>query len=151
MNRLTTADRLVLALQREDIGARADHHALISARIERRLQFGEHGGEADDLLARQIAAAARKNLIGEEQRRNAGFLESLHHLADIVDAAETRVGIGVDRDVHGVADARIMIGEIAHVGLAGVGLAEQAARCRITARHHGLETLLLDDARREPS
>ena len=59
----------------------------------------------DHLLARQVAAAVREHLVGEEQAGDAGILERAHHLPHIVDAAEAGVGIDIDRHVHRRADA----------------------------------------------
>ena len=58
--------------------------------------------------------------------------------------AEAGVAIDIDRDLDRGADARIVVGIVAHVGLAGVGLRQQAADRGIAAG----QTAVLDDADR---
>ena len=119
------------------------------ARVERGLDLGQHLLDRDDLLARQVAAAVRKHLVADEQAGDARRLERAHHLPHIVDAAEAGVGVDIDRDFDRGADARVVVGIVAHVGLAHVGLRQHAADRGIAAGHDRLEAFGLDDARRQ--
>src|SRR6185503_6500640 len=65
------------------------------------------------------------------------------------DAAEAGVGIDIDRDFHGVADAAIVARVVAHVGLAHVSLRQHRADAGIAAGDDRLEALHLDHARRQ--
>src|SRR5262249_48673639 len=62
---------------------------------------------------------------------------------------EPGIGVAVDRDLARGGDARIVVGVVAHVGLAHVGLRQHAADRGVAAGHQGLEALGLDDARRQ--
>jgi hypothetical protein len=104
------------------IGTRGDEEIRILPRIERGLDLGQHLLDRDHLLARQITAAVGKHLVADEHAGDAGGLEGAHHLPHIIDAAEPGVGIDIDRHIDGAADARVMVGVIAHVGLAHIRL-----------------------------
>ena len=70
-------------------------------------------------------------------------------MAHIVDAAESSIGIDLNRHLHRSADARVMIGIIAHVGLAHIGLRQHRADRGIAAGAECLETLRFHDAGRQ--
>ncbi len=80
---------------------------------------------------------------------DAGGLEGAHHLPHVVDAAEAGIGIDIDRHLDRRADARVMIGIVAHVGLAHVGLRQHAADRRIAAGGNRLEAFGFHDAGRQ--
>ena len=122
------------ALDPRGVGAGGDEQVGIAPRVERSLDLGQHLLDRHDLLARQIAAAVGKHLVADEQAGDARRLEGAHHLPHIVDAAEAGVGIDVDRHLDRGADARVVVGIVAHVGLAHVGLRQHAADRRHSRR-----------------
>ncbi len=147
--KLTAPDRGIEAFDARGVGAAGNKEIGIAPRIERGLDLGQHLLDRDHLLARQIAAAIGKDLIADENAGDAGGLEGAHHLPHIVDAAEAGIGVDIDRHLHRSADARVMVGVVAHIGLAHIGLRQHRADGGIAAGANRLETLRLHDARRE--
>jgi hypothetical protein len=68
-----------------------------------------------------------EHLVADEQAGDARRLEGAHHLPHVVDTAKAGVGIDVDGQLDRCADARIVVGIVAHVGLAHVRLRQHAA------------------------
>src|SRR6516164_11417045 len=64
--KLATLDRRVETFDAGSVGARGDEKILVAAGIERRLDLGQHLFDRNHLLAREIAATIRKDLIAEE-------------------------------------------------------------------------------------
>jgi hypothetical protein len=137
------------ALDAGGVGAGDDEQTAVAPRIERGLDPGQHVGERDNLLARQVATAVREHLVAEEQPGDAGRLERPHHLADIVDAAEAGIAVHIDWNVHRGADAGIVVGIVAHIALAHIGLPHHAADRGIAAGNDGFEPLGLHDLGRQ--
>ena len=146
---LAARDRLLDAFDAGGVGARRDIEVRVGAGVERGFELGQHLLDRHDLLARQVAAAVRKHLVADEQAGNPGRLEGTHHLPHVVDAAKAGVGIDIDRNFDRRTDARVVIGVVAHVGLAHVGLRQHRADRGITAGDDRLETFVLDDAGRQ--
>ena len=139
----------VLAEHAGGIGARADDEARIAARIERRLDLRQHVFDRDHLLAGDIGATVGEYLVADEQAGGARRLERAHHLAHVVHAAESGIGIDQHRNAHRAADARVVVGHVAHVALAHVGLGQHAAERGVAAGRGRLEAFALDDPRRQ--
>ena len=127
------------------VGAAANEEIRIGARVERRFELGQRLLDRDDLLARQITAAIGENLVADEDAGGARGLEGADHLPHIIDAAEAGIRVDIDRHVHRTADARVMIGIIAHIRLAGIRLRQHRADAGIAAGADRLETLGFDD------
>src|SRR5262249_61430863 len=61
-------------------------------------------------------------------------------------SGEAGVGVDEHRDLHGGADARIVVGVVAYVGLAHVGLRQHGAVRRVAAGEDRVKTFAFDDA-----
>ena len=139
--KLAARDSFFRTLDAESVGASGDPHVRIAPGVERSLDLRQHLLDRHDLLARQIAAAVREHLVADKQAGHTRRLEGADHLPHVVDAAEAGVGIDIDRDFDGIADAAIMARIVAHVGLAHVGLRQHRADAGIAACDDCLEAL----------
>ena len=120
--KLTARYRGAESVDTRSVGAAGDKEIGIAPGVERRLDLGQHLLGRDHLLARQIAAAIGKHLIADENAGHAGGFEGTHHLPHIIDAAETGIGVDIDRHLDGGANARVMVRVVAHIGLTHIGL-----------------------------
>src|SRR5262249_37842755 len=143
--KLTARDGRLYALNACGVRARGDKEIRIGSRVERGLEFGEHLLDRNDLLAGEVAATVWEDLIADEKSGDACGLKGADHLAHIVDAAKSGIGVRIDWNLYRRANARVMVGVVAHVRLAHVRLGEQAADRGVTTRDDRLKSLSLDD------
>ncbi len=87
--------------------------------VDSRLDLAEHLVGVDHRLAREVAAALGADLVFELDAVCPCPLEHAHRVAHVERIAEAGVGVDQQRQVHRVADARRVLGDLvqAHEGL----------------------------------
>ena len=142
-------DRAVEPLAGAGVGPREDHEVGTAAGIERGVEPVEHRGDRYDLLAGEVPAAFRLELILEEDPRGPGRLELPHRPGDTRAIAVASVTIGDQRDRHPRRDPAHAFRHLRRRQQPEVGKAVSARRGAEAPEKEQLGTGLLDDAGRE--
>jgi hypothetical protein len=101
----------------------------------------------EHVLACEVAAFLRADLVFELDRVGAGALQRAHRVAHIERIAEARIGIDDERQVHGVANPRRVFGDLVQAHEAEIGQAERHVRHARAGDVERLETRIGDHAR----
>src|SRR5262249_6580142 len=121
----------------------------VAARVERGLQLQDHLVGGDDLLALEVPAALRRDLVLDQDAGRPGALELAHRADDVVQVAVPRVAVGDDGDGDALGHAAHGGGNFGQGDQADVGQAEQAGGRAEAADEDGLQPGGLDEAGRE--
>jgi hypothetical protein len=93
-----------------------------------------------------VSAALGRFLVFDEETGDAGAFISADGAGDVGGVAVAGVAVGEQRQLGGVAEARIHVGHLGHGELLHVGRAEQARGGAVAAAGDGLEPGLLGEA-----
>ncbi|MCY1238474.1 hypothetical protein D9M72_512150 [compost metagenome] len=146
---LRALDRGLEAQRRRRVGAGHDEQVGVGAGIDGGLDLVDGFLGGDHLLAREMAAALGRDLVLELDAVGARALQHAHRVAHVQRVAEAGVGIDDQRQVHGVADARRVVGDLVQAHEALVGQAEPHVGDARAGDVNGFEAQVFDDARRQ--
>ena len=142
-------DRAVEPFAGAGVGPREDHEVAISASVERGMKPIEHRGHRHDLLAGEVPAALRLELILDEDPRGPGRLELFHRPGDTRAVAMAGITVGNQWDRHPGRDPAHTFGHLRCRQQPEVGKAMRARCGAKAAEEEHFGTGLLDDAGRE--
>ena len=94
------------------IGARHDEEVPVVAGVDGGLDLAEHLVERNHVLAGEVAAAFRADLVLDLHRARAGALERADRVAHVQRIAEAGIGVDHDRQLHRIADRRRVLGDL---------------------------------------
>ena len=138
-------ERAVEPLDRVGIGARDDEEACVAPRVDRRLDLLHHLRGGNDVLAVEVPAALREDLVLELERVRACALERAHRALEVERIAEPGVRVDDDRDRHRLADRRDVGGHLGGGRESEIGGAEMRVRNSRAGDIDERETGGLDD------
>ena len=109
------------ALGGAGVGAGQDEGACVAACVHGRLDLAQHLVGGNHLLAVEMPAALGADLVFELDAVGPRALQHPHRVVGVERVAKAGVGIDDERQVHRVADARRVVGNVgeAHEGLVG--------------------------------
>ena len=146
---LGAAERFVEAEHVARVGARQDEGVAVDLLRAHRADLGGHFGGGDHVLAGDVSAPLRRELILEHDRRHAHPLVAVQHVHDVLHVAVAVVAVHHDRQIarrHDVGDGG---GDFAERNEADVGQPPARADGGKSAGEIGLEAGALDQARAE--
>ena len=108
-----------------NVRTRDDLESTVDTAVDRRLDLLHHLAERDDILAFEVAAFLRENLIFDLDPRRARAFQDAHRPRHVHRIAEARIGVGKDRYRNRVTDHRHVIRDLAQCDEADVGNAKR--------------------------
>jgi hypothetical protein len=139
----------VKAMHGGGVGAGHDEQVLVAPCIARGLDLANHLAGLHHVLAAEVPASLRRNLVFELDAVGARALQGAHCVVGVEGIAKAGVGVHDQRQLHGVADAGGVVGDVgeAHEGL--VGQAEPHVGNASAGDVNGLEAQVCHHAGRE--
>ena len=146
---LRACNRGVDSFDRARIGPRDDLQILIDARVDRGLDLLHHLGARDHLLAAEVPALFRKDLVLDLDPRGAGALKQPDRPPDIERIAEAGIRVRQDRNGHRVGNGSHMLRQRRQVDEPDVRHAHAHVRDSGAGDIERLETMRRNHAREQ--